>query len=477
MANPNGFIEHGREEIGHRSVDERVGDWREVDIPLAMETMVTQASRCMDCGVPFCHGQGCPLANRVPEFNDMVYRGRWREASDILHATNNFPEITGRICPATCEASCTLSINDSPVSIRQIERQIVERAFAEEWIEPLVPARRSGKRVAVVGSGPAGLAGAQQLARAGHEVVVFEMSDRIGGLLRYGIPDFKLDKTILDRRLKQMADEGVTFQAGVHVGEDISARYLRTTFDAVCISTGATVPRDLDVPGRDCDGIHFAMPYLKQQNAINAGDTVIEGRRISAVGKIVVVIGGGDTGSDCVGTAIRQGAKEVHQFELLPRPPDARADDDLWPAWPKVLRTSTSHEEGCQRRWSVLTTEFVGDGVVEKLKGVDVAWEADADGKMTMTQQPGTEFTMKVDLVLLAMGFLQTAPGGVIEQFDLRRDDRGNVVATDHQTSAEGVFVAGDASAGASLVVQAIASGRGAAAAIDRWLQDEGSAL
>ena len=476
MANPNGFIEHGREEIGHRPVEQRVGDWQEVDVPLTMETMVTQASRCMDCGVPFCHGRGCPLANRVPEFNDMVYRGRWREASDILHATNNFPEITGRICPATCEASCTLSINDSPVSIRQIEQQIVERAFAEDWIVPLTPERRSGKRVAVVGSGPAGLAAAQQLARAGHAVVVFEMSDRIGGLLRYGIPDFKLDKTILDRRLTQMAEEGVTFQAGVNVGEDISARYLRTTFDAVCIATGATVPRDLDVPGRDNDGIHFAMPYLKQQNAVNAGDTVID-ERMSAEGKIVVVIGGGDTGSDCVGTAIRQGAKEVHQFELLPKPPEHRAGDDLWPAWPKILRTSTSHEEGCQRRWSVLTTEFVGEGTIEGLKGVDVTWTTDNDGKMQMAELPDTAFTMKADMVLLAMGFLQTAPGGVVDQFELQRDGRGNVMATDFQTTTEGVFVAGDASAGASLVVQAIASGRGAAAAIDTWLHDEGRSL
>ena len=476
MANPNGFIEHGREEIGHRPVEQRVGDWQEVDVPLTMETMVTQASRCMDCGVPFCHGRGCPLANRVPEFNDMVYRGRWREASDILHATNNFPEITGRICPATCEASCTLSINDSPVSIRQIEQQIVERAFAEDWIVPLTPERRSGKRVAVVGSGPAGLAAAQQLARAGHAVVVFEKSDRIGGLLRYGIPDFKLDKTILDRRLTQMAEEGVTFQAGVNVGEDISARYLRTTFDAVCIATGATVPRDLDVPGRDNDGIHFAMPYLKQQNAVNAGDTVID-ERMSAEGKIVVVIGGGDTGSDCVGTAIRQGAKEVHQFELLPKPPEHRAGDDLWPAWPKILRTSTSHEEGCQRRWSVLTTEFVGEGSIEGLKGVDVTWTTDNDGKMQMAELPDTAFTMKADMVLLAMGFLQTAPGGVVDQFELQRDGRGNVMATDFQTTTEGVFVAGDASAGASLVVQAIASGRGAAAAIDTWLHDEGRSL
>ena len=477
MGNPTGFIEHGRQDIGHRPVDQRVGDWREVDVPLPLENMLTQASRCMDCGVPFCHGQGCPLANRVPEFNDMVYRGRWREASEILHATNNFPEITGRICPATCEAACTLSINDSPVSIRQIEQQIIEKAFAESWIAPLIPDRRSGRRVAVVGSGPAGLAAAQQLTRAGHEVVVFERSDRIGGLLRYGIPDFKLDKAVLDRRLAQMTEEGTVFQPGVHVGEDISARYLQTTFDAVCIATGASVPRDLDVPGRECEGIHFAMPYLTPQNRINAGDAVDPDRRVSAEGKIVVVIGGGDTGSDCVGTAIRQGAKEVHQFELLPEPPAERTEDDLWPAWPRILRTSTSHEEGCQRRWSVLTTEFIGDGVVEKLKGVDVAWETDADGKMQMVQLPESAFTMNVGLVLLAMGFLQTAPGGVVDQFGLQRDDRGNVVATDYRTSADGVFVAGDASAGASLVVQAIASGRGAAAAVDRWLQQEGRAL
>ncbi|MHC4561236.1 MAG: glutamate synthase subunit beta [Planctomycetota bacterium] len=472
MGKPTGFIEHGREDVGHRPVDQRTGDWLEVDVPLPLEAMLTQASRCMDCGIPFCHGVGCPLANRVPEFSDLVYQGRWREAAELLHATNNFPEITGRVCPAPCEAACTLSINDDPVLIRHIEYQVAEKAFEEGWIEPLRPKAMTGFNVAVTGSGPAGLAAAQQLARAGHNVVVFETSDRIGGLLRYGIPDFKLDKRILDRRLEQLKAEGVVFQPGVVVGEDISARYLRRTYDAVCITAGATVPRDLAVPGRGFENVHFAMTFLEQQNRINAGDEVPANERISVKDKVVVVIGGGDTGSDCVGTSIRQKAKEVHQFEILPQPPERRADGDLWPDWPEILRTSSSHEEGCQRRWCVLTKKLTGRGVrAEQLHAVEVNWEWDRHGKWTMAELPATKFSMDVDMVLLAMGFLHTAHSGIVSQFGLALDETGNVVARNYHTSEEGVFVAGDAAEGASLVVRAIASGRNAAAAIDGWLR------
>ncbi len=471
MGEPTGFIEHGREDAGHRPVAQRTGDWLEVDVPLPLEAMIRQASRCMDCGVPFCHGVGCPLANRVPEFNEMVHQGRWREASDLLHATNNFPEITGRVCPAPCEAACTLTINDEPVLIRHIEYQVAERAFDEGWIEPMRPNTISGLRVAIIGSGPAGLAAAQQLARAGHEVTVFEKSDRIGGLLRYGIPDFKLDKAILDRRLEQLRREGVIFQPGVAVGEDISARYLRRTFDAVCLTSGAGEPRELGVPGGGFENVHFAMDYLTQQNRINAGDEVPRSERIDAGGKTVVVIGGGDTGSDCVGTAIRQGTKDVHLFEILPRPPETREATDLWPNWPRILRSTTSHEEGCHRRWSVRTIKLSGRGVrAEQLHGVYVSWTTDSDGRWKMDDVPGSEFTMSVDLVLLAMGFLHVSHGGLVSQFGLELDDRGNISVRDHHTSEEGVFSAGDSAEGASLVVRAIASGRNAAVAMDRWL-------
>ncbi len=471
MANPSGFIEHPRQEVGHRPVNRRTGDWLEVDVPLSGEALIPQASRCMDCGIPFCHGT-CPLGNRMPEFNDLVYQGRWREASDILHATNNFPEVTGRICPAPCEAACTLSINDDPVLIRHIECQIVERGFAEGWIQPRIAGSRTGLKVAVVGSGPAGLAAAQQLVRIGHQVSVFEKSDRIGGLLRYGIPDFKLEKRILDRRLAQLAAEGIAFQPGVVVGEDISARYLRRTYDAVCIAIGAGVPRDLIVPGRELDGVHFAMTYLSQQNHINAGEEIRDTKRISAKGKVVVVIGGGDTGSDCVGTAIRQGARDVHQFELLPQAPPRRSETDLWPDWPHILRTSSSHEEGGRRRWGVLTKELVGqDGRLRQLRAMEVSWIQDATGAWTMAERPGTEFTMDVDMVLLAMGFTHAEHAGIVDQFGLALDDRGNVLADGCQTSEQGVFVAGDAAVGASLVVRAIASGREVAEAIDRQLK------
>ena len=472
MGKPTGFIEHGREDVGHRPVDERTDDWFEVDVPLPAEAMIRQAARCMDCGVPFCHGVGCPLANRVPEFNEMVYRGRWQEAAKLLHDTNNFPEITGRICPAPCEAACTLTINDDPVLIRHIEYQVAERAFEEGWVEAIRPERRSGFRVGVVGSGPAGLAASQQLARAGHEVIVFEKSERVGGLLRYGIPDFKLDKRILDRRINQLSAEGVVFQPGVAVGEDISARYLQRRFDAVCLTAGAGQPLDLGVPGRGFENVHYAMAFLTQQNRINGGEHVLASERISAGGKVVVVVGGGDTGSDCVGTAIRQGAKEVHQFEILPQPPEARETDDPWPNWPRILRISSSHEEGCRRRWSVRTTKLSGRGVrAERLHGMEVSWAKGANGEWAMSDVPGSEFEMTVDMVLLAMGFLHVSHGGILNQFGLELDESGNIRVDDHRTSQEGVFAAGDSVEGSSLVVRAIASGRNAAAAIDRWLK------
>jgi NAD(P)H-dependent glutamate synthase small subunit len=355
MGKETGFLEHDRREPDKRPVEERVRDWREIPERLPEDDLRTQASRCMDCGIPYCHSFGCPVANRIPEFNDALHRGHWRRALDLLHATNNFPEVTGRVCPAPCESACTLAINIDPVSIRQIELQLVERGFEEGYIRPEMPPERTGRRVAVVGSGPAGLAAAQELARAGHDVTVFEKSDRIGGILRYGIPDFKLEKWVIDRRLDQMRAEGVDFETQVEVGVDISARYLRRTFDAVLLTAGAGVPRDLTVPGRGLEGIHFAMPYLVQQNRVNAGEEVPDKERITAAGKDVVVIGGGDTGSDCVGTARRQGAKSITQIEILPEPPAERALDDPWPTWPTIMRTSTSHEEGCERIWSVLT--------------------------------------------------------------------------------------------------------------------------
>jgi glutamate synthase (NADPH/NADH) small chain len=466
VAKPTGFIEYKRQDVGHRSVEQRTKDFFEIDLPHAEAVLLQQAARCMDCGIPFCHGAGCPLRNRIPEFNDLIYRGRWKEACDNLHSTNNFPEITGRICPALCEASCSLSINSQPVLVRHIECQIAERGWQEGWIKPLPPKKKTGRKVAIIGSGPAGLAAAQQLARAGHNVVVFEKDHKPGGLLRYGIPDFKLDKRILDRRIEQLKAEGVEFQTGVAVGEDLSARYLQSMFDAICITMGAGEPRDLKVPGRELANVHFALEYLTQQNRINGGEAP-GGPIISAKDKIVLVIGGGDTGSDCVGTAIRQGAKEVHQFEVLPKPPEAANPDTPWPEYPRILRTSSSHEEGCQRRWSVLTKNVSGTGnKVEQILACEVQWEG-----MNMKEAPGTDFTQKVDLMLLAMGFVHVVHKGMVEQFGLKLDERGNIVVNDYQTSVKGIFSAGDASLGASLVVRAINAGREAAAAIDNFLR------
>ena len=472
MAKPTGFMEYGRQEVAHRPASERVGDFFEIDLPHGEDVLTRQGARCMDCGIPFCHATGCPLANRIPEFNDLIYRGRWRDACDVLHATNNFPEITGRICPAPCEASCTLNIDDEPVLIKHIELQIVERGFEEGWIVPLPAERQTGRRVAIVGSGPAGLAAAQQLARRGHEVVVHEKDDCIGGLLRYGIPDFKLDKKVLDRRLDQMASEGVRFETGVTVGEDLSAKYLRRHFDAICLTLGAGQPRDLPVPGRELANVHFAMAYLTQSNRMNAGHALPpDSARIDARDKVVVVIGGGDTGSDCVGTAIRQGAREVHQFEILPRPPETANPLTPWPAWPTILRTSSSHEEGCTRRWCVLTRKLTGSGSrVERLHGVEVAWSDGPDGP-SMNEVAGTQFSMPVGLVLLATGFVHVVHEGLLEHLGLELDERGNIRTDEcHMTSQPGVFAAGDSVSGASLVVRAIRMGRLLAESVNTYL-------
>lgn len=472
MGNPNGFVLYPRVEIGHRPVVERVRDFRELDLPLAPEELNRQAARCMDCGIPFCHGTGCPVKNRIPEFNDMVYRDRWQEAVENLHSTNNFPEVTGRICPAPCEAACTLSINDRPVSIKQIEYQIAERGWEEGWIRPLRAARKTGRSVAVIGSGPAGLAASQQLARAGHDVVLFEKDDRIGGLLRYGIPDFKLEKQILDRRIEQMAAEGVRFEPGVLVGKTVTADQLRRDFDAVCLTMGAGRARSLDVPGGDTANVHLAMDFLTQQNRRVAGDHIpTHGPgAIWAEGLDVLVIGGGDTGSDCVGTSIRQGARSVSQFEILPQPPDTYNPESPWPLWPKILRTSSSQEEGCRRRWSVLTQRLeVVAGRATDLHACEVEWYKDGDA-WKMRPVPGSEFCQPVGLVLLAMGFVHVVHEGVVEQFGLKLDRRGNIWTHRYATSQEGIFAAGDSMVGASLVVHAINHGRQAAAAIDAFL-------
>jgi glutamate synthase (NADPH) small chain len=470
MANPTGFLQYPRVESEHRPIEERIRDWREIDRDLVEETLNRQASRCMDCGVPFCHGVGCPLRNRIPEFNDLVCRRRWREAADNLHSTNNFPEITGRVCPAPCEAACTLAIGHEPVTIRNIELRIVECAFAEGWIEPVRPRTSTGKKVAVIGSGPAGLAAAQQLARRGHSVVVFERNNRPGGLLRYGIPDFKLEKQILDRRLEQMAIEGVEFETSVDVGVDISADHLRRRFQAIVLCMGAGQPRELRAAGADLPGVHLAVDYLSQQNRRLAGDAVEAAAVIDARGKHVVVIGGGDTGSDCVGTAIRQQAASVTQLEILPRSPEGYNPESPWPLWPKIMRTSSSQEEGCERRWSTLTKALVGvDGRVARLDACEIEWINGPKG-WEMKEVPGSDFTLPADLVLIAMGFVHVVHSGLVADLGLQLDGHGNVAVNDWMASVPGVFAAGDTVRGASLVVHAINQGRQCAAACHKWL-------
>ena len=474
MGNVTGFIDIKRKKPRERPIHLRVLDWNEVYLPAADAEMRDQGARCMDCGIPFCH-QGCPLGNQIPDWNDLVYRQRWRAASDRLHATNNFPDFTGRLCPAPCEGSCVLGINDDPVTIKGIELAIVERAFEEGWIEARPPVSRTGRRVAIVGSGPAGLAAADQLNRAGHTVTVFERADRPGGLLRYGIPEFKLEKRVLDRRLSLLEREGVVFRTGVSIGDDVPGAALRRDFDAVVLCCGAEWPRDLDVPGRDLAGIHFAVDYLTQQNRRCEGDPAGDAELISARGKRVVIIGGGDTGADCLGTAHRQGAASVHQFELLPRPPESRTTDNPWPEWPRVFRTSAAHEEGGERLFSISTERFLGDeqGRVRALEAVEVQMVRDKSG-LRFERLPGTEFELPVDLVLLAMGFVGPRRGSVVSEMGVRLTERGTVWRDEHwMTSEPGVFTAGDMQRGQSLIVWAIADGRSAARAVDTYLMGE----
>ena len=471
MGKPKGFLEIERQAAPKRPAGERVADWNEVYLPYATPDLQAQGARCMDCGIPFCH-QGCPLANLIPDWNDLVYRGRWRGALDRLHKTNNFPEWTGRLCPAPCEGSCVLAIDGDAVTIKSVELSIVERGFAEGWIAPSPPAARTGKSVAIVGSGPAGLAAAEQLNRVGHTVTVFEKSDRIGGLLRYGIPEFKMEKRFLDRRLAVMEAEGVRFRTGVNVGAGVSAARLRDGHDALLLAGGAGRPRDLQVPGRELRGIHFAMEYLTQQNRRNEGDDVPAAEAISARGRRVVIIGGGDTGADCLGTVHRQGAASVAQFELLPRPPDRRGPDNPWPHWPNVFRVSAAHEEGGDRVYSVATERFsdAGDGRVARLHGTRVEMRR-RDGRTAFEPVPGTAFEMEVDLVLLAMGFLGPEREGLLAELGVRLTGRGNVWRDENwMTSVPSVFTAGDMQRGQSLIVWAIAEGRSASRGIDAWL-------
>jgi len=466
-----GFLEIKRKKWPTRPVVERLRDWKEVYLPFPGDELKKQAARCMDCGIPFCH-QGCPLGNLIPDWNDLVYRDHWRDAIDRLHATNNFPEFTGRLCPAPCEGSCVLGINDDPVTIKAVEVSIVDRAFDEGWIGPEPPLARTGKQVAVVGSGPAGLAAAEQLNRAGHRVTLFERSDRIGGLLRYGIPEFKMEKRVLDRRLALMEKAGVDFRPNADVGRNPRVAELRREFDAIVLACGAGAPRDLPVPGRELAGIHFAMEYLTLSNKRCEGDPIPDERFISAHGKRVVIIGGGDTGADCLGTVHRQGARSVHQFELLPRPPDERAADNPWPLWPNTFRVSSAHEEGGERVYAVSTRRFTGDagGRVEQLHAVKVEMVREG-GRLDFKPVPGGEFTLDAELVLLAMGFVGPERAGPIEALGLTLTERGNVARdASWMTSAPGVFTCGDMQRGQSLIVWAIAEGRSCAAGVDRWL-------
>ncbi len=473
MGKPTGFIEFSRSKAPARPVTERIGDYRHVYKAYPVEDLTREAARCMDCGIPFCH-QGCPLGNLIPDWNDLVYKNNWRSAIERLHQTNNFPEFTGLLCPAPCEGSCVLAINKDPVTIKSIELSIVDRAFKEGWIVPEPPVTRTWKKVAVIGSGPAGLAAAAQLNRAGHSVTVFEKSDRVGGLLRYGIPEFKMEKRVLDRRLDLMTAEGVVFRTRMNVGDDVTAQDLQRDFDAILLAGGASQPRDLNVPGRALKGVHFAMEFLKQQNHCCQGDQ-LTAESITATGKHVIIIGGGDTGADCLGTVHRQGAASVSQLELLPTPPNQRAEDNPWPLWPAIFRTSSAHEEGGDRVYAVATTELTGDadGHVRALHGHNVSRVA-ANGRVSFEPQPDSAFEMKADLVLLAMGFVGAEKSRLLADLDVRLNERGTV-ARDEQwmTNVPGVFAAGDMQRGQSLIVWAIDDGRRAAGAIDRYLAED----
>lgn len=472
MGQIDGFMKFDREMPTSRNPKERLKDYKEVYTSLTKEKVNEQSARCMDCGVPFCHN-GCPLGNNIPDFNDAVYQGKWEEAIKILSSTNNFPEFTGRICPAPCEASCVLSINNKPVTIEYIEKTIAETAFEKGYIKANPPKNRSGKKVAVIGSGPAGLAAAAQLNKAGHLVTVFERNDRIGGLLRYGIPDFKLEKYVIDRRIALMEREGITFKTNAHIGKNVSAQKIADEFDAVLVCGGASAPRDLPIPGRELKGVHFAMEFLPQQNKRVAGDTLTE--NILATGKNVLVIGGGDTGSDCVGTSNRHGAKSVTQIELLGKPPLTRDTNNPWPLWPMVLMTSSSHEEGVNRQWSILTKEFTSDGNnnLTGLKVVDIKWGVNEQGKPGFKEIADTERVLPCELALLAIGFTGAEKTGLVEELKLTLDERGNLKTENYMTSEEGIFAAGDMRRGQSLVVWAISEGREAARAVDTWLMGE----
>ena len=472
MGKTNGFLDYQRTEIKYREVDKRLNDYDEVTIDKSVEELVEQGGRCMECGTPFCHNIGCPVVNLIPEWNDAIWRGQWKEAYERLEITNNFPEFTGRVCPAPCETSCTLSINDAPVTIKQIERAIIEKAFVEGWVIPRPPRAETGKSVAVIGSGPAGMAASQQLRRAGHRVTLFEKNRKIGGLLRYGIPDFKLDKNVIDRRLEQLIAEGIIFETGVTIGEDISIRYLRDKFDAILFAMGAGKPRDLSVPGRELDGIHYAMEYLGQSNR-RVGNEQFEERELSARGKTVLVIGGGDTGSDCVGTARRQGARAVHQYEIMPKPMIwDKPWNPSWPEWPQILRSSSSHKEGCERDWNVETLSFESkSGNVVKGNFRRIEWQPGGKGnRPSIKAVEGGDFSLNVDLVLLAMGFVHVEHGRAVTDPEVEFDGRGNIKADSYHTSVEGIFTAGDANTGASLVVRALNHGRLAAESVHDWL-------
>jgi glutamate synthase (NADPH/NADH) small chain len=473
MGKTTGFIEFQRKTPGYRPKGERIGDFKAVELQLDEKDIYEQAARCMDCGIPFCHGCGCSLANIIPEFNDLVYQKRWSEALDILMSTNNFPEFTGRICPATCEAACVAGINGEPVTIRQIELEVIEKGFEKGYIQPSKPTTYRDERIAIIGSGPAGLAAADCLNKAGYIVTVFDSAKYPGGILRYGIPDFKLEKWVVERRIKLMEDEGIVFETGIKAGEDISYRYLKDRFDAVCLACGAREPRDLLIPGRELSGVYFAMDFLTQQNKRNSGETFDTRQEITASGKTVVVIGGGDTGSDCLGTSHRQGAKQVSQFEILPEPSIERPESTPWPTWPLILRETHAHKEGGTRKWAVTTKSFIGENeILKKMLCAEVKWEAKKEGEpLSPVEIPGTEFEVAADMVILAMGFTGPEKNRLVDELNIERDERGNVKTDqNHMTNVKGVFAAGDMVSGQSLVVRAIADGRDAATGIMEYL-------